>query len=116
MGRESRLYMMPGANEERDRELEERKICKAYARFGNEPCSTLSLQDLRVCAVHVIRNTISKASGKFGILLQNVKASSHSMEGETMPETENQAKETLERCIGNLDKVQVSENYVADVA
>jgi hypothetical protein len=62
-------------------------------------------------------NTISKSSGRAGILIQNVKASSVSMKApsKTIPATAKEAGKMLEKCMGSLDRVIVSENHIVDV-
>jgi hypothetical protein len=109
--------MMPGATEEKDRELEREKANACYEIHGNRPQAAIEIRNLRVNLVTIGMNTISKSSGRAGILIQNVKASSVSMKApsKNTPATAKEARKMLEKCMGSLDRVFVSENHIVDV-
>lgn len=63
MGSESKLYMVQGGTEEKEKEDEKRKIADAYERYENKPESCMEFANLRVYSLCIGRNSVSKGSG-----------------------------------------------------
>jgi hypothetical protein len=109
--------MIPGATEEKDHELELEKANASYKIYANKPESAIGCRNLRVHFVSINMNTITKSSGRAGVLIQNVKASSHSMKAPSkrIPVNFTEAGQVLEKCMGDSSRVMVSENHIVDV-
>ena len=82
--------------------------------MGGIPQACVLVRNLYLYNLTISRNTISKGSGA-GIKLFNVKGCSKNMNGIfELPKNETDAEQILERCSGNLDRVELIDNYVID--
>ena len=112
-GLESKLYAIPGSS---DKEKEEEQVFmnQAYERIGGRPKASILLRNLHVYDLNCFRNTISKGSGA-GIMIVNVKGHKEDItQVSSLPSTEVEAQSVFEKCVGDLNRVQVVDNYVID--
>ena len=112
-GLESKLYALPGATEE-EKESEKEQIKQAYDRLGGEPQSCIYLGNLFIYNLACSRNTISKGSGS-GIKLFNVKGSEKDIQHLKMPKTPDEAAKVFDRCVGDIERVSLVDNYIIDI-
>ena len=78
------------------------------------PQACILIKNFHAYNVQVSRNTISKGSGA-GIKLFNVKACTKNMNiPMELPRTEEEAEQVIERCCGNIDRVELLDNYIIE--